>query len=324
MLHYLIILLDETSTSYCHYSIKANESKPISLEYLKAGIRFAMIENLMIQFIYPDYILPQEYEDTIESIDHSKIVPSNSPIVEDADVIIFNHWQDALINEFDSSVAYVLRINKTDLFSQQELIKSLLRKVSRLNIVITDIEYFTNKDFDIYKQLLDSLSDEIKVLYSQGNSPQLNLITDRIMLPQMNNCNAGCDNITLAPDGNFYICPAFYYSDENRQLFNVGDLKNGLNIKAAQLYKLSHAPLCRTCDSYQCKRCIWLNRKTTLDITTPSHEQCVVSHIERNASRELLLSMRQQGEFYPEQDIKEINYLDPCDVRIEWNKVKKI
>ena len=246
MLHYLIILLDETSTSYCHYSIKANESKPISLEYLKAGIRFAMIENLMIQFIYPDYILPQEYEDTIESIDHSKIVPSNSPIVEDADVIIFNHWQDALINEFDSSVAYVLRINKTDLFSQQELIKSLLRKVSRLNIVITDIEYFTNKDFDIYKQLLDSLSDEIKVLYSQGNSPQLNLITDRIMLPQMNNCNAGCDNITLAPDGNFYICPAFYYSDENRQLFNVGDLKNGLNIKAAQLYKLSHAPLCRT------------------------------------------------------------------------------
>ena len=213
----------------------------------------------MIQFIYPDYILPQEYEDTIESIDHSKIVPSNSPIVEDADVIIFNHWQDALINEFDSSVAYVLRINKTDLFSQQELIKSLLRKVSRLNIVITDIEYFTNKDFDIYKQLLDSLSDEIKVLYSQGNSPQLNLITDRIMLPQMNNCNAGCDNITLAPDGNFYICPAFYYSDENRQLFNVGDLKNGLNIKAAQLYKLSHAPLCRTCDSYQCKRCIWLN-----------------------------------------------------------------
>ena len=226
--------------------------------------------------------------------------------------------------EFDSSVAYVLRVNKTDLFSQQDLIKSIIGKVSRLNIVITDIESFTNKDFKIYKQLLDSLSDEIKTLYSQGISPQLNLITDRIMLPQMNNCNAGCDNITLAPDGNFYICPAFYYSDENRQLFQVGDLKKGLNIKADQLYKLSHAPLCRTCDAYQCKRCIWLNRKTTFDITTPSHEQCVVSHVERNASRELLLSMRQQGEFYPEQEIKEINYLDPFDVRIEWNKVKKL
>lgn len=324
MLHYFIILLDETSTSYCHYTIKNTESKLISLEDLKAGIRFAMIENLMIQFIYPDYNLPQEYKDAIESIDHSKIVPSNSPVVDDADVIIFNHWQETLTYEFDSSVAYVLRVNKTDLFSQQDLIKSIIGKVSRLNIVITDIESFTNKDFEIYKQLLDSLSDEIKTLYSQGISLQLNLITDRIMLPQMNNCNAGCDNITLAPDGNFYICPAFYYSDENRQLFQVGDLKKGLNIKADQLYKLSHAPLCRTCDAYQCKRCIWLNRKTTFDITTPSHEQCVVSHVERNASRELLLSMRQQGEFYPEQEIKELNYLDPFDVRIEWNKVKKV
>lgn len=34
-----------------------------------------MKENLMIQFVYPDYELPQAYKDAIESIDHSKIMP---------------------------------------------------------------------------------------------------------------------------------------------------------------------------------------------------------------------------------------------------------
>ena len=324
MLHYLIILLDETSTSYCHYDIMTKERKLISLDDLKAGVRFAMIENLMIQFVYPNYDLPQDYKDVIESIDHSKIIALDSPLRNNADVIIINHWQELENCDFDTNIAYVLRICKSDFFSQETLIKSMLGKVSRLNIVITDIETFTETDFETYKKLLLSLSDEIKSLYAKGVNPQLNLITDRIMLLQMNNCNAGCENITLAPDGKFYICPAFYYSEVDKQIFQIGDLKNGLNIRAAQLYKLSHAPLCRTCDAYQCKRCVWLNRKTTFDVTTPSHEQCVIAHIERNASRDLLIDVRKHREFYPEQDIKEIDYLDPFDVRIEWNKVKKV
>ena len=138
----------------------------------------------------------------------------------------------------------------------------------------------------------------------------------------MNNCNAGWENITLAPDGKFYVCPAFYQSDSQTTIEDkalaIGDLQNGLDIKNPQLYKLSHAPLCRNCDAYQCKRCVWLNRKTTFEVNTPSHEQCVVAHLERNASRKLLQSIRKHGEFIPEVDIKEINYLDPFDVRKEW------
>lgn len=323
MLHYLIILLDETSTSYCHYDVRSKERKLISLENLKAGVRFAMMENLMIQFVYPDYDLPHEYKDVIESIDHSKLIPLKSPLAIEADVVIINHWQDIQNFVFELSASYVLRISKSDLFLQEELIKSILGKVRRLNIVITDIETFNEKDFELYQKLLSTLSSKVKFLYKTGITSQLNLITDRIMLSQMNNCNAGYENITLAPDGKFYICPAFYYSEDDKQIFQIGDLNAGLNIKAAQLYKLSHAPLCRNCDAYQCKRCVWLNRKTTFDVTTPSHEQCVLAHIERNISRDLLIDVRRNGEFLPEQDIKEIDYLDPFDVRREWNKVKK-
>lgn len=326
MLQYLIILLDDTSTSYCHYSNPRTERRLISLEDLRAGILFGMKENLMIQFVYPDYELPQEYKDVIETIDHSKILPK---ISREADVVIFNNWQEVVGYTFDSKKAYVLRICKADLFAQRALVKSVLGKVARLNVAITDVESFTDADFETYKTCLAEWADELEHLYATGGSPQFNLLTDRMMLDKMNNCGAGDTNITLAPDGRFYICPAFYLNapidgtekslgDVCSKGFSVGSLAEGLDIKNPQLYKLSHAPLCRNCDAYQCKRCVWLNRKTTLEVNTPSHEQCVVAHLERNASRKLLATIRQHGTFLEGNEIKEITYLDPFDVRKEW------
>ena len=61
MIQYLIIQLDDTSTSYCHYESKAIKPNLISLDNLKAAIVFGMKENLMIQYLYPDYELPEEY-----------------------------------------------------------------------------------------------------------------------------------------------------------------------------------------------------------------------------------------------------------------------
>ena len=95
--------------------------------------------------------------------------------------------------------------------------------------------------------------------------------------------------------------------------FSIGSLTDGLDIKNSQLYKLDHAPICRICDAYQCKRCIWLNRRMTMEVNTPSHEQCVIAHLERNESRKLLYLLREHGQFLPEQEISEIDYLDPFD-----------
>ena len=206
---------------------------------------------------------------------------------------------------------------KEELFvSCEASIIKVLENVPRLNIVLTDVETFTDKDFEEYKVFLERLSEKVEQLYVEGKSPQLNLLTDRMMLKQMNNCGAGDTTITLAPNGKFYVCPAFYYEDEAE---SIGDLEHGLDIKNKQLYQLDHAPICRHCDAWQCKRCVWLNRKTTLEVNTPSHEQCVLAQIERNVSRELLNNIRKHGTFLPEQEeIKEIDYLDPFDKRDEW------
>lgn len=333
MLQYLVILLDSTGTSYCHYENTCHEKKLISIEDLKQGIFYGMKENLMIQFVYPDYELPQEYKEIINTIDHSDIVSSlceDEELRKNADVIIYHDWNSIQFSSFDKDRIYTLRTSKDDLFDRYKLLKDIMISSCRLNVVITNIETFTEEDFKKYKEVLVYFSDVLETCYVEGKSPQLNLLTDRMMLDDMNNCNAGVENVTLAPNGKFYICPAFYLSkkcDGNEKSldevcqkgYSIGSLKDGLDIKNPQLYKLDHAPICRNCDAYQCKRCVWLNRKTTLEVNTPSHEQCVVAHLERNASRKLLNSIRKHGSFLSEQEeIKEIDYIDPFEKRDEW------
>lgn len=328
MLQYLIILLDDTSTSFCYYNNKS-KSKLISLEDLKAGIMYAMKENLMIQFVYPNYELPERYKDVINSIDHNIIASSVCNEIN-ADVVVIDDWDaiDRLL--LKEEVVYVLKTTKSDLFDRYEIINNILSSVKRLNIVFTDMVSFQKQDFEQYKNILSLLSKRVEDLYVKGKSPQLNILTDRMMLDKMNNCNAGWETITLAPDGKFYVCPAFYYAKEIdasetsisevcEKGYSIGDLNSGLDIKNPQLYRLDHAKICRNCDAYQCKRCIWLNRKTTCEVNTPSYEQCVVAHLERNASRDLLNNIRKHGCFLPEkEEIKEIDYLDPFDKRDEW------
>ncbi len=327
------------------------------IETLKTGILYGMKENLNIQFVYPDYELPQEYKDVIETIDHTDIKPASaqcgnsrcchSESVEESvldvsaldsstsrcsaqndkskecgsdisqtEVVVFNGWEEVAGHSFRKGVAYVLRTSKAEMFANYKNIANILESVGRLNVVLTDVETLTDADFDTYKAVLAELSEVLEKLYVEGKTPQLNLLTDRMMLTEMNNCGAGDTNLTIAPDGKFYVCPAFYLFENG---YAVGSLDEGVDVKNPQLYKLPHAPLCRNCDAYQCKRCIWLNRKTTLEINTPSHEQCVMAHLERNASRSLLLNIRKHGMFLPDKpEIKEIDYLDPFDVRKEW------
>ena len=314
MIQYIVILLDDTSTSFCHYMNEKADRRLIPLQTLKDGICYAMKENLNIQFVYPNYKLPKEYLAAIDSIDHTDIYPAE--MSDNADVVVFDSLIAAKDYVFKEEVAYLIRTDKVSLFNEYKIIGEILDKVTRLNVVITYIETFTEDDFMAYKSLLSNLAERVEQIYVSGKSPQLNLLTDRIMLEKMNNCGAGDTSVTLAPDGKFYVCPAFYLSADG---YTIGDMVNGLEIKNSQLYRLDHAPLCRRCDAWQCKRCIWMNRKTTLEVNTPSHEQCVVAHLERNASRKLLIDIRKHGKFMSgSEDIKEIDYLDPFDVKEEW------
>lgn len=312
MLKYLIIQLDDTSTSYCHYSNNRTTSNIIPLETLKKAILWSMKENLTIQFLYPDYKIPEEYKKEIAQTFHADIVSSTCEDIilrENADVVIFNSSGGLANTPFNHSQAYVLRVTFNELLDQCSIIETTLPKLSRLTIMITDISSITKDDEKRYKRFLESISHQFLKEYKKGHLVQVNLITDRLFLEKMNNCNAGYESVALAPNGKFYVCPAFYLDET----LSVGDIENGLEIKNPQLYRIDHAPICRICDAYQCRRCVWQNRTLTLEVNTPSHEQCVIAHIERNASRSLLSMIRKIGPFLPDKEIEEIDYIDPFD-----------
>ena len=180
---------------------------------------------------------------------------------------------------------------------------------SALTIVFTDIHKWDEATLALYGKALEELSGKVSERISTGKPSRINIVTDRLQLNAMNNCGAGDEMITLAPDGKFYICPAFYLNGND----SVGDIHNGLDIPNAQLYSLKYAPICRNCDAYNCKRCIWLNNEMTHEVNTPGKEQCVMTHLERNASRQLLERLRINGIVKSANPIPEIDYLDPFE-----------
>ena len=329
MIQYLVILLDDTSAAYCHADNPLKQRNLIPLGTLKSGILFGMKQNLMIQYVFPDYELPKEYIQAIESIDNVKIYPlEHKPVI---DIDLGNDSDVEVTTEIPKEVkskTLVVRYPFAKILKAKDKFAKLFDLDIRINLVITDVENFTDNNIAAYQDLLSEWKNLLIAQYKKGRTPQFNLLTDRMMLYKMHNCDAGINNITLAPNGKFYLCPVFYY-DEKMEIFNqlnhnnpssdcsVGDLEKGLDIPNHQLLQLDHAPLCRKCDAYQCRRCIWLNKKLTWDNNTPSHQQCVMAHIERNVSRELLNEIRTAGEFMPEINIPEITYLDPFDVRKE-------
>lgn len=310
MLKYLIVLLDDNAVSYCHYSQKTELDMSISPEVLKKAIIWAMKENLSVQFVHSHNNVEDGIKDLMNSIDHVDIIPSystNVKLVSGAEIVVYDDWCELKSRKGQTQV---IRTSFNDLLCNKDSLMELLKDSNRINIVITDVENFDDSRIKDYQDFLESIIPAVINEYKNGHQVQFNLLTDRLMLKEMNNCNAGYESIALAPDGKFYICPAFYLNGEQC----IGGIDNGLDIKNPQLYKLDHAPICRICDAFQCKRCIWLNKKLCREVNTPSRQQCVMAHVERSASKKLLEEFRKiDKSFMSEIDIPGVEYLDPFD-----------
>jgi len=315
-MHYLIVILDESANSFCYYPNPNRQQKLMDLDVLKKGIFFAQKEGWLINFLIGKTTLPKEYKEAIDVINHIMITPPEYPqdAVEDVLVIDYDSRKtfENIPDNPDKNV--ILRIDKADIQDLLQIVISLQGKFKRINILIQNINLMTDDDFEIYKSQLELLSQWYLDQSKGSDAVEISTLSDRLFLQNMNNCDAGVKHITLAPNGKFYICPAFYYEDETN---DCGDLQTDINIKNRQLYRLNHAPICRQCDAFHCKRCVWLNRKTTLEVNSPSHEQCVTAHLEREASRRFLNELHTLN-IYNNKKIEELDYLDPFDIVNNW------
>lgn len=316
MLQYLFVILDTSANSFCYYRNPTIKSKLIDLQLLKDVVFFAQKENMLINFLNGKEKLPQEYLEVMNSINHIVISPLESQTSNNEDILVLDYNCDVNTQIFEKSKTanVIVRIEKKYLSNLASIIKEI-KGYKRLSILLLDIDTFTENDFEEYrKQLVEIENSFITDLKDNSQITELNTLSDRLALTKMNNCEAGVVHITFAPNGKFYICPAFYFNDESD---SIGDLIHGINIKNQQLYTIEFAPICKNCDAFQCKRCIYLNRKTTLEVNTPSHEQCVVSHLERNCTKDLLDKVQYLIPELADKEIIETDYLDPIEKIID-------
>ncbi len=318
MLKYAVILLDDSSVPFCSYDVNRKRN-PISLSDLKSAVVWAMKENLEIQFIYPDYDIGDDALCVINSVSHTNVMHYKNTRQDKADILIINGLNELQDVQLLDERSYVIRLLTQNLFEAVQILSNCPTKPLRINFLFPDRNEITKNHLPEYLSGLEKLKDVIVNWMSDKHYIlQTNLITDRVFLKGMNNCNAGIESITVAPNGMFYICPAFYY--DNREN-SCGDICSGLHIPNRQLYDLEHAPICSHCDAFQCNRCVWLNKISTREVNTPSQGQCMSSHIERTVSAEFLKVLKERRITIDEiiDDIPEITYIDPFENRRQWN-----
>jgi len=319
MINYLIVPLDQASTSFCYYSNPSSvpkNSKIIPYNTLNSIVKYASEHSLLINFLYGYEPLDEKYDKLIAKSQHVKIIPVTilDHYPDEEVMVVINKDELELVESIKDNFTHnlILRLPKSQLKKLAEYVELLMNKCRRLNLSLIGINEYKTNDLEEYEKQLDLIYDIVEDHYLSGHSVEVSFMSDRILLSGMNNCDAGLTHLTVGHNGKFYLCPGFYYDDTKS---SVGDLNSGFNIKNPQLLQLDHAPICRNCDAFHCKRCIYLNQKTTLELNTPSHEQCVISHLERNTSKKLLDELNTRLEvFYDKEPIPEIEYLDPFDL----------
>lgn len=308
MLKYIVIIIDDSSVSYCNYANRS-EANQISLETLRKGIIFAMKHDLKIQYLLPKYKLSDEYMNLINSMYHDNIGPKEQYNI--SGIIVIDGWDINLDEEYvDAGKRYILRTTIDDFHANYPTLNKMFDSGLSVNIAFTDTENFSDDKIEAYTSALDNIASHLGSLLLKGYNVNTNLITDRIALKGMNNCGAGDTSITLAPNGKFYPCPAFYYC--KMPYYKLGDVDTEVKIPNEKLFRLEGSPLCKTCDAFQCKRCVWLSKKLTYEVNIPSRQQCIMAHIERNASKHLLDEFHKK-DILTDRNIEAIDYLDPFD-----------
>lgn len=320
----LIVILDHGAIPFCNYvHPHYNSAKPqwMSAARLEKAVHFAAINGLRLICLLGRHPLPRRLASIARKGNPLNIAPlALSGRIADAVPVLVPADMPAVERLSDGSIENaILRLGREDMPRLGELYSRLAGKLQRLNICLFDVGSYREDDFRIYEKQLEALTDAVVALPWPKGGTECNILTDRVMLQGMNNCEAGVKHLTVAPNGRFYLCPGFYYRDEAD---SVGSLDDGVSIENPHLLTIEYAPICRSCDAYQCRRCLLLNKQLTEEANTPSQQQCVTAHSEREASRvlvEILDRAKRLDASSPASRIPKLDYRDPFE-RIEFGR----
>lgn len=299
---FLYFILSDRSVRYCAYHPTGEKKMPYGV--FKQGLEFARRNFYTPVLLLPEEGLNAPERELLRGIDGIEIHSEHTPAGGAINILINDNQ---VSSRHDGGICNLL-LRPENIARLSEMVQDTFTKQRRINLILEEIDRLTDADLTIYEQELEKIADYLQEEYTSGNPLDLNVLTDLMHLDTMGNCNAGVDSFALAPDGKFYICPAFYYDHHPA----VGSVAEGINFDYQEFLTMEKSPLCSACDAYHCRRCIYLNQKQTREYLIPGKIQCVLSHIERKVSKKLILKL-QQSNLFREVNIPDIDYFDPFE-----------
>lgn len=305
---YMQIMLDDNITPHCNYRNWNKTDNIISKEILNKALGFARDNDLEPVFLGNK----KEFMNIMDK----NIKINNYIFIEDSKYD-YDECQENIIPIYDNDVSNskqnlencILIIKKENIPNLSIMINKLIKTTKRINVRLEDIANWDKITLETYDRELEKLIDIIEENYKNENYIEIDILTDRFDLEKVCSCGSGETMYTLAPNGKFYVCPAFYFDNPQE---SIGDLEEGILNKNENLFKLENSPLCKQCNAYQCNNCSFLNKKTTEEFNIPPKNRCIASHYELMKSK-LLQSRLDKEKIFLGNKIEEIEYLDPLE-----------
>ena len=261
---YLYFILNEEGVAHCNYATSTSKFGSMDMETYNRGIRFAR-ENHMI----PVYLgNPKDYIDnSVEKyklhirIDYlSKKLEEINEIEYYIPIIDINNYTD-IHNPYDTCI---LRVTANSVGYLDKIIHRILEYVHRINVVKIDYQFWDENTINEYTFQLQRIPADV--------NKRINLSNDIDNLC----CKAGISEFTYAPDGKFYVCPAFYYNGN----LSIGDPESTIFVPDGELYTEAKSASCGSCSVKHCQRCYYLNYTAHGMVNYPSKKQCTLSKLE--------------------------------------------
>lgn len=316
----LYFLLSDDYISYCEYNNNSIESSRMSKYTILKGLKYAHYNFYKPVFVHSSISFDFENCKEYEAYDILHIIPVK--FIKDAQNIglrrimpVYNLNDIEIDNRGIENI--ILNVSTDDIANLSIAVMSLLKKVSRINLNITNI----NKNFNenLYTEEMKKISNYICDIKSGTSAiKELSLLTDLLFINEHDNCMAGHYTFVLAHNENIYTCCALYSNElEN----NIGDLEKGITRKYdARLYETKNSNLCRLCDAYQCKNCIYTNKLYTNEVNVSPTFKCRKSHIERLISQSMMSKFELSEEKI--KSLSDLEYKDPIDKFLSINGQK--
>ncbi len=250
---YLLIYTDDSKMPHCLYNNKKKyERMTMPKDVFLKALNFAS-SNGMTPVIVGDYEVPNKDMNFIRINEESN--EKNEDIIN----LNLNHIPANISSDICN-----LHIEKQDLKLLYKNIVLLLNgsPIKRINIVLDDLDTFTNDELNDYKEQLLALAKYL-CEHNSNNNASINVFD------KQKDCDCGVNTFSVAPNGKFYICPGIYFYDPD---LSIGDLEDTSTINLKHLDKCTH--------------CAYLNKKLTGEYDVEPNIVANIKNIENTVSEE--------------------------------------